>query len=326
MSDKKSGHVLLEALGYGAAAALLCRAFANVPVLNFILLLVPSPFIIMAIRRGWLWAALSMGVSLALLYPLGGIAAVVIFAVLIVPVVIITALLFQYKVDSFYTALISSVAFAVAVILLIESVKWLTGNDIFYYIKNALQSLFKSANMNSSFWAMFQPDQDAQVSAADMAASVTDLLKMMLPSIIMIISLAAGFLNMMVAGQSLKKAGADISDIQPFHDWALPNDAVKGMVGILAVSFICMILGINGFDIVFSTLLGLISFIFAVQGLATLDYIFLVSGMGTTGRVVLMIVNFVLFQILLTLLGIAEQIFHIRRNIKNRYNGGGTDQ
>ncbi|MDK2902932.1 MAG: hypothetical protein PWQ93_851 [Clostridiales bacterium] len=322
MSDNKSGRVLLEAIGYGALAALLCRALAVAPLINFVLLLTPAPFIMIAVRRGWLWGAVSIGVALAVLYLTGGAIAVLVFAALVIPTVVILAWFFKRKSDAFYAALASSVAVAAAGILLVQAVKWSTGREIFDYIQQALETLFSTADMNSDIFGMLQPQQGEAISPEDMATALTSIFNIMLPSMIMILSLIAGFINMTAAGRWLKKYGADISDIQPFHEWALPNDAAKGLLSIAVVGLVGMLFGISGFDMVFATIIGVLSFIFAVQGLATLDYIMIMSNMGVAARVTLMILNFVIFQLMLTMLGVAEQIFHIRRNIKNRYDGG----
>ncbi|MDK2992191.1 MAG: hypothetical protein PWP48_1424 [Clostridiales bacterium] len=322
MSDNKSGRVLLEVIGYGALAALLCRALVMAPLVNFVLLLTPTPFIMIAVRRGWLWSAVSIGVALAVLYLTGGVIAVLVFAVLVIPTVVILAWFFKRKSDAFYAALASSVAVAVAGILLVQAVKWATGREIFDYIQQALRTLFSTVDMNAGIFSMLQPQQGEPISPEDMAVAVTAIFKIMLPSMIMILSLSAGFINMMASGRWLKKYVADISDIQPFHEWALPNDAAKGLLSIAVVGLLGMLFGISGFDMVFATIIGVLNFIFAVQGLATLDYIMIMSNMGVVARIVLMILNFVIFQLMLTMLGVAEQIFHIRRNIKNRYDGG----
>lgn len=325
MSNNNGGRALVEALGYGVSAALICRALAMVPVLNFILLLLPSPFAVLLVCRGRWWGVVSMGVAAVVLWLVGGTAWVLAFVALSLPTAIILAWYFQRKADAFYAALMSAIAAAAAEIILIQAIKWFTGMDIFGYVQRIMEALFKDTALNSDVLGLIQPQPGSQVSPADMAAAFTDIFKMILPSMVMISALIIGFANMLVAGRWLKRYGLDISEIEPFYDWRLPKDAAKGLLGIALAGLLGMIFGISGFDLVFATILGVLNFIFAMQGLATIDYIMVKSNVKPIWRVLLMIFNFIVFQLMLAILGIAEQIFHIRRGIDDRYSGGGMD-
>lgn len=146
----------------------------------------------------------------------------------------------------------------------------------------------------------------------------------MIPRVILSFLLAAvlfcGLFSTVTAKALSRKAGADIKPMAKFELWQLPKGFLPGSVFMLAVALIGMLSDISGFEAVYYAVLAVTLIPLAVQGLS---FEFFLTGRRKNralARTILILALIFLFPVsvaALELLGALEQIFKVRKKLKD---------
>ncbi len=234
----------------------------------------------------------------------------------------------------FFTSVAASVAAALAgVALVIAAVTLLTGKpfieSIVNYMGDRIASL-GSEGVSSLYQAIRYTDvltgavtreavlaTSAPEAVRIMQEMISDTLNMWLITMIGIYSMLAGLLFYTIP-RAIAKKRIEVAPNPAFSDYALP----KGFWIAFVLSYIFAAvgagLGWKPFDMIEATVFNLYVFVFTVQALSFLDYIYKKRNMGTGARTVLHVLLVLILSFILFLLGIIENIFSIRKRMEEK--------
>ena len=157
--------------------------------------------------------------------------------------------------------------------------------------------------------------------AADAILKMQDIIKQQLNVsivyLMVVYSMAAGYLSYIVPRAVVKKQGRFVAPIPKFKDYELPKKFWLAAVLLTAAAFVGDSLSIGGFEILLFTLFNVFLFVFMVQGFGLLLYFFEKQNMSNVVRVFLAAVALVfLSTIALPIIGLFENIFRFRQRIE----------
>ncbi len=147
-----------------------------------------------------------------------------------------------------------------------------------------------------------------------------------LPTVIAFCIMIPGFANYTAFRTLAKKSGAEVGSMPSFDNFRLPRSFLKGAGMLFVASIVMMIFdaaGYGSFSVVFFTVMNIISFVFAIQGLSILDFLLKRKKLPAPLRVLLGIVAYLVLSQsqILFFIGLLCQIFDIRKMISEFGNG-----
>lgn len=156
------------------------------------------------------------------------------------------------------------------------------------------------------------PAAEAVVIMMDMVREALDL---MIVSIMLIYSLIAGFLCYTVPRNAAKKHGIQVAAIPAFKDYALPKRFWLAYL----ISYVFAVIGVSygwqSFDALEITIDYVFAFVFIVQGLSFLDFLYHTRKMGTGTRTVLHILAALILSSIIVWVGLFENIVGMRKRM-----------
>jgi len=162
-------------------------------------------------------------------------------------------------------------------------------------------------------------------SAADalnvMQAMVKDIINLVIVSYIIIYALAIGLLLVVIARAFAIKRGLRVSGVPAFSEFSLPKRFWLAYMASVLVAYFGADFGLPGFDNVLLTIHSVYSFVFIIQGLVFLDFLYKKRSMGKGSRVTLHILIGLLAASLLMIVGLIENLFGLRKRLVEK---GGT--
>ena len=156
--------------------------------------------------------------------------------------------------------------------------------------------------------------------AADAILKMQEILKQQLNIsivyIMIIYSMAAGYLAYIVPRAVAKKQGRFVAAIPKFMDYELPKRFWLGAIILTAAAFIGNSYDLRGFDILLFTVFNVFVFVFMIQGLGLVLFFLDKQKIGKGVKVLLIALSLVfLSTIALPLIGLFENVFGLRQRI-----------
>jgi len=315
---------ILESVLISAISTFLTIILFFIPILNITVLLFPVPLIVVGARRG-IWAGiLGLAVSSMLfsviIHPFLGLAAFIFNVFLIVG--LLWALNKRMQMNE--CIIISSAGILASILISFQLFGWFVGQNFFDFMWESIDHFF-TAN-SASITAVIEMYEklgilDKVYSVEEFARIFIGQLKALLPllpSAILIFSISLGLIVFLLARSILKRLKVAVPFVPHFRNWALPRGTGRGFLAIMLISVLGMFIGIPNFGVVFYTITALFSFIFAIQGLATAGFFLKLGNLPSIVQVLILIAAFIFMSAVLTIIGIAEQIFGFRRAYINK--------
>ncbi len=138
---------------------------------------------------------------------------------------------------------------------------------------------------------------------------------------IAVYSLLSGLLCYLIPRSLAKRRGMAVAPVPPFSDFALP----RGFWAAFVLSYLAAATGdalkLPSFSLLSDTVLYVYAFVFIVQAMSFVDFLFRSRGISVSMRVALQAFVMIIFGSLLMWLGIFENIFRFR----SRQAEGGAD-
>lgn len=198
--------------------------------------------------------------------------------------------------------------------LIIDSIKSYNdqGVKLFY-------NLFRSADIISGAITQSAVDATLPGEAIEiMRIMIKDSVNTIFVSLAVIFSLSAGLLSITLPISRAKKHGIQTYDLPSFCEYRLPNRFWLVFIISYVVAIIGANLGVHKFDILEITLFNVFSFLFMIQGLSLLDFFYKKKRMGNITRVVLHLITSLIGGLVLTVIGLVENISNLRRRLERR--------
>lgn len=308
----------LISIGIGLAAAVAAGLVALIPLLDVVVILVPAPFILLALRRGY-WTGIAGVLTFCLAYtilggPLVGGILLLLTGFLAAGVPVLLRRQRSYMEYLLYAAgltLVSLVAIMAAYALI-------AGESLFTAFVAAAER-FLTDNQQ-----MFTPVLDAyrQIGLLDTDAATGDLIALMVaslkdmapfvPAFLLIASALIGVLNLMIPYRMAVRKGVEMPLIPPFSRWRLPRGTFLGFLAIGLVSYLLTLANGPMGQTVLYTVSSLFLFVYTLQGLSVAVFLMDRSKMSGVLKVILCLLLFIFLNTILFIIGVFEQFLHIR--------------
>jgi len=311
---------ILESILVGVAATLAGMLLYGIPIVNLLLLLWPAPFILLGLKRGPAYGVLSAVLTGGIICFFDLYLGLISFVFIIFPVLLFI-LAIKQRFKSFECVALGAFAGLISVLLTFKVLSHAVGQNFLEYLWETIRNFFVNGKLDfGSILEMYYQaglikDPLTDVQLAEM---VIEQLKLLIPGMILVFSVVYSGLNFLVVrwigGRTLKIA---VPYVPSFGNWALPRGMGRGFVAILFISMLGTNSGWGGFVYVFAALFMLFHFLFGLQGFAVVEFFLRAFRIPAALRVLILAVAFFFFQVM-TVIGVAEQIFGLRRAYNNR--------
>lgn len=321
---KFSLKAVLESILIGLISALLAVVLFFIPILNMAVLLFPVPLIIVGVRKG-IWAGvLALVVSSALLgIIINPFLGLMVFVLNVFSVVGLSWA-FKRRMQTNECIVLSAASILASILAAFQAFSWIVGQNFFDFLWASLKKFF-IANPDSTAavielyerLGILEKGYSIEEFAQLLIGQMMELMPLV-PSALLIFSVTLGTGIFLLSRWVLKKFRFSVPYVPQFKDWALPKGTGQGFLVIMLIAVIRMFMGIQNFDVVFYTISALFSFVFAVQGLATIAFFLNVGKLPPVVQILIIIAAFIFASAVLTFIGVFEQIFGFRRAYSSR--------
>lgn len=291
---------MVEAALMTALTCLFAIVGTYIPLLAFVLLLIPIPFIVLGKRHGIHFVILSIIASAIII----GSLTEPVYSIFVVALPGITAIVMGYLMYKNYPPgkiLIGGTVGALAASLLsISLTAWISGVGSIAYLSEILKevmdiqlSMYKTLGMEAQEMDRIMTTLESSIQVATM----------IVPSAMMVSSFFLAYINYVLSVQVLKRIGYKVESLKPFKEFSLPKTI---LMGTLIIGGLTMLMrNVQGID--YTTLaanvLVIFQFIYLLQGLAVVSYFISKSHLGKVFKIMIF-VFLILNQMALTLIAI----------------------
>ncbi len=180
-------------------------------------------------------------------------------------------------------------------------------------------SLFRNADIISG--AITQSAVDATLPSEALETirnMLSESINTLMVSFMAIFALLTGLLCVVLPISRAKKYGVAIYNMPPFSEFYLPKLFWLAFFVSYAAALIGEGSGFKGFDILGITIFNVYTFVFMVQGLSFLDYIYKKRKMGAPSRVLLHFITTFMASFVLMIIGIIDNMSNLRKRFKQQ--------
>ncbi|HHY82227.1 MAG TPA: DUF2232 domain-containing protein [Clostridiales bacterium] len=242
----------------------------------------------------------------------------------IAPVILITGLIKGFgKRFNFYEHILASAgSVLLSILVYLKLYSKVYGQTAFDPFWKSFRQLFTSGVINADYilsmnhqLGMFRNFDTAE----QLAGFFIEQMKMAIPAVLLIFSLAYGVFLFLILRLIMKKFGYSTQPVLPFEEWSLPRGMGMGLVVLLLIAIMGRGLGISNFEVVQFTIAALLSFMFTVLGLSVLWFFLKAGRVPAVIRWILAILVYLFVGFGLPFLGMFDHIFHMRWKYENKF-------
>ena len=267
----------------------------------------------------------SAAVSLSGAYWLAGIGGLWIPCASIVWAILTAELLKKGK-GYFDTAFFGAALYTIAFYLMISLPDIRSGGVAFEHITRLFSDVFEQSLASAQGVSGMLTAEQANLMQ-EAARAITAGLPVYLPAVLCIAGGVTSLVNLLICVWRCRKADVALNPMRRFAFWRVPREFVVGVVVMAAGAFAASGFGVANMDAVTMAVTVLTSMPFVVQGASVVMFILQFSKSSAT------VVMFLIFVVLmlpmsilfLGLLGMIEQLFHLRRRIILRGKNDGDE-
>lgn len=299
------------------------------------LMLLPSPLIFIAVRRGFFFSFLPFILMTAVLWILLGYVTGAVFLALFTPAVYLVSSVILKKTRAFESVVISVGSLVVGIGLLIAFVYFIRKTDPVTYLLNQFQYVLESnkqlpydflqlINLEDIFTGVKDanailalPFDSAVNSSMD---ALREILITGLPVMLSAFAVLGGLLNYVIPRSLLKKNKVEVAPIPAFSHFKLPKGFMTGLVLVAILLYAGNLLNIPNINVVMYACVTAYVTVFTICGMSLIDYLMKRRNTGRGGRIALLTVVTVIgvlfysvqFLYAFAILGLLESILKIR--------------
>lgn len=277
----------------------------------YLLILFPVGFIIFSVRRELASSGLAMLISIFAIGLLAGGGHGSLLFIMLFPVTMSLSYLIKKRKKSMEIIGFSTVVFFISILIMVNFVD---SAGIGFVAE--LEESFKSV-METQIEMFKEMDLTSYELAEtkELLEGAYKYILLIIPSIMLMFSLAISYLNYLVSALGLRKLGVKIANVPKFARFSLPKNAVLGMLTMFLVIFIAGKLGFPYIETINLNLAAGVGFMFFIQGLSVIEHLFKKMNMFLILRIILYIM-FVFTAFMLTIipiLGAVDLVFDFRK-------------
>lgn len=303
---------ITEGAIFCAIAVLLSLASYLVPFLVVLTFFIPVPMIVLGKRQGLrvsilasIAAALIIGFSLGLIIALQ-------FGLLMLLVGCGLGLAYQKNLSAMEKSVIGTIAFAAFIILIILGFQILTGIN---FISSLVDSFKAGAAEVLPFYESMGLLDSSQLADMEMIIDASlKMLMMSIPTTFILLPVGLAILNISITDFILKRLGYPVKGFKKLENLKLPNHLKVVLTIFIFINFLLMVFQIDLIpEIYVYTIRNLVYLVFFVMGLACIfDYLSFKKIKSKIIKVLIVVIG-LLFQSLVSFLGIVDTYFDIRK-------------
>ncbi len=248
-------------------------------------------------------------------------------AALVLPAAICMGVMMRKKAAYFDIAFACAALYTAAIYLKISLPDLISGSPAFYSLQQNWDAFIKYAVITFS-QGPYQAPADQLAMWEQLGRELSVELVIYMPAIICTTGALTGLINVLFCKRLSRRANAPIKPMRPFLLWQIPQSSFYGMLTMAAGTFIAFELNVFAIDSVIPAVYMIAAVPFAIQGLCVLWFTQQVrrSGMGSLLFLfVLLFFTFPLSILSLGIVGLVEQVFHLRRKYLQRGRGESND-
>ena len=309
MKGNKDKNILFEAALLVLAMSLF--GLFSVYFIPYLLLLFPAGFVIFSIRRNLELSGMSMIVTLLIMSLVVGQTYSLFLLIMFLPMTICISILIKKRRKSLEILGLSTVVFFISVLIILNLVDS-SGigfvpqlEDTFKNIVETQINMFKDMDLTSYELA----------ETKELLEDAYRYILLIVPSILLISSLAVSYLTYLVSAIGLKKMGIEIVKIPRFSKFTLPSSVLPGVLVMFLATFIAGQLGFEYIETISLNLVALVGFMFFIQGLSVVEHLLKKMRMFIFFRIILYVAfMFTAFMLTaLSILGAVDLVFDFRK-------------
>ena len=308
--DEGKGNVFLETIFViGISVLFMLIAVYYAPELMF---LYPVFFVVLGVKQGINYNILALLTSTLILGLIVGMVFAISILIAFAPLSIILSYTIERRRKSLEIISISTLFLFISFLLIIIIMRGMTGVNLINQLEDRFAQLLDSQmnalrNMDLSSYEMLK--------IGDGLESIVRYTILIMPSIMIISSLAMAYLNYLISVLILRKFGYGLVSIPKFTKFQLPSNILLGTVIMFIGTFILKGLKLFYYETILLNITVLVSFIFFVQGLSVVDHKFVEKGLPVILRIAIILFFAVLlpFGWIISILGLLDVIIDFRK-------------
>lgn len=305
MNLRNNTSAMTETAIMSAIVAMFAIAGAFLPILGYVLFLIPVAFAYLGIRHTYKYTVLSIIIS-GLLVFIFGLPQMGIFIFLYGG---ITSTLLKYlkekKIQPDISVLILSIGILTSTTILLAIVASLLDLNILGMIRETLN---QSRDLLTTDTQLLNGEFTEEVDG------IIDQVMLLVPFLLILSSVMAAGGNYIAMNYVLKRTDAETQDIGKFSSYRLPDNIIIGTTLILVLTYLSGRFGLVNFDSLFINVFLIIVYIFMIQGVAVLFYFLEQKSVPNIFKGIILVILF-LFQgiIILGVVGWLDMLFNFRK-------------
>ena len=246
------------------------------------------------------------------------------FFLIVLPIVLIVLQAWKLgkRSDFYENILLSSGSVLLSILLYLKVYSMRTGQSAFDAVWNSFRQVLTSGAVNTD--EILSRYHELGIfknftSAQQLADFMIQQMKQAVPASLLIYSIVHGAFLFLVICFIMKKSGRDMRPVPAYAEWKLPRGMGFGLIVLLLITLFGSWMGIPNFEVVYSTVTALISFLFMVLGLSALWFFLKAVRIPFVFRLLLAVFLYLLLGFGLPLLGILDHIFRLRKRYRDKF-------
>lgn len=314
MNSNRESVSLVEA---GLIVAIACvMAFIGfyVPLMGFVMILLPLPFVVLGVRRGYKVMIMGLVTASIILGMLFGIMIGLYMSFYVGPLALGFTLVFKKKMNAVRAILIMTGITLLVTTLSLGVLFYTSGVDI-----GAM--LDESMKMSLEMVSVLVTSQEELNQLTETMTMTIEVIKIIMPVLVIMYSAITAAFTLFVTRLILKKLREEVMPLGRFKDFRYDQSIAMGTSVIMVLTLVVGLMGLVNFDALFFNVFLLFMYVFSVQGVAVAVYFLEQWKMpkGAQAFIVIMILLFMQGLLIFSLLGWTDAIFNFR-NPKKRAN------
>ena len=315
-----------------AITVVLCIAGIYIPVIGSMAKFIwPVPIAILVLRHGLRTGMLATAVSGAILFILTGPINFVVTVLGFGLLGLVLGWCLRKEIGASQVVLWCAVASAISILASLALTIYTTGINPIDLLITSQQEAFDKLLPFMQQMANQPGGAKKLAETKAMMEQMPQMMRMILPSVLVVTSVITSYLNFMVAKWVLVRMGQQVVALPQFRQWRFPSWTAYIYVAGLGMVLFAEKLGMPALYPIGVNMVTAFSYLFLFGGIALLVYIFKEAGIskGMKTAIIILLIVFMSFAFqLLIYAGIFDSIFNYRQIIerKKKNNGyGGED-
>ena len=281
--------------------------------LPLLIFLIPTAYTVLGIRNGIKYNIVSLLITLVIVQILLSSSSGATLLIAFGPLTLALNYLIKSRKTKAQTVLISTASFLIPFVIIILLGGEIANVDFVEEAKIIFNQEFIVAQLEALEERGLTNHEILQARYA-FEGAFNELL-VLIPSLIMLFSLAIAYINYALSTYSIRKMGYGTVPSGKFSRFKLPNNIILGVAIMVLTGYIFRFFEINYHQAFLLNVTFLILVMFLIQGLAVVDYFLRKTRIKTFFRVIILILIVLIIPIgsLLFFIGILDSLFDIRK-------------